>query len=47
MAPLIIGMFLLGSIQLFFIGLVGEYIMSINLRIMNSWLMVEEERINF
>lgn len=47
MAPLIIGMFLLGSIQLFFIGLVGEYIMSMNLRIMNRPLVVEEERINF
>lgn len=47
MAPLIIGMFLLGSIQLFFIGLLGEYIMSMNLRIMNRPLVVEEERINF
>ena len=33
-APLLIGMFALGGIQLFFIGLLGEYIMSINTRIM-------------
>jgi hypothetical protein len=37
----------LGSVQLFFIGLVGEYVMSMNLRIMNRPLVVEEERINF
>lgn len=46
-APLIIGVFFIGSIQLFFIGLLGEYIMSINLRIMNRPLVIEEQRINF
>ena len=46
-APLIIGVFFLGSLQLFFIGFVGEYIMSINNRIMNRPLVIEEERINF
>ena len=45
--PLIIGTFLLGGIQLFFIGFLGEYIMSMNNRIMNRPLVVEEERINF
>lgn len=46
-APILIGVFLLGSIQLFFIGLVGEYIMNMNARIMNRPLVVEEERVNF
>ena len=47
MAPILIGMLFLGSIQIFFIGLVGEYIMTINQRVMNRPLVVEEERINF
>lgn len=47
MAPVLIGMFLLGSIQLIFLGIIGEYILSINARIMNRPLVVEEERINF
>lgn len=47
MAPLLIGMCFLGSIQIFFIGLVGEYILSINSRVMKRPLVVEEERINF
>ncbi|MDO4265847.1 MAG: glycosyltransferase family 2 protein [Eubacteriales bacterium] len=46
-APLLIGMLFLGSIQIFFIGLVGEYILSINQRVMHRPLVVEEERINF
>ena len=47
MAPLLIGMCFLGSIQIFFIGLVGEYILTINARVMKRPLVVEEERINF
>ena len=47
MAPILIGMLFLGSIQIFFIGLVGEYIMTINQRVMKRPLVVEEERINF
>lgn len=46
-APILIGMFVLGSIQLFFIGLLGEYILTINSRVMKRPLVVEEERINF
>lgn len=46
-APILIGMFLLGAVQLFFIGLLGEYVMSINTRMMRRPLVVEEERINF
>ncbi len=46
-APILIGVFLMSSIQLFFIGLVGEYIMNINRRVMKRPLVVEEERLNF
>lgn len=47
MAPVLIGIFFLGSVQLFFLGFMGEYILSMNQRIMNRPLVVEEERINF
>ncbi len=46
-APILIGMFFLGAIQLLFLGIIGEYILSMNRRIMNRPLVVEEERINF
>ena len=46
-APILIGVFFLGGIQIFFIGLLGEYIMSMNTRIINRPLVIEEERINF
>lgn len=45
-APILIGVFFIGSIQLFFTGLVGEYILSINTRIMHRPLVVEDRRIN-
>lgn len=47
MAPLLIGMLFMGSVQIFFIGMVGEYILSINARTMKRPLVIEEERINF
>ncbi len=46
-APMIIGIYLLGSLQLFFIGLLGEYILNINTRVIKRPLVVEEKRINF
>jgi len=48
-APLVIGVFFIGSMQLFFIGFIGEYVMAINtrVRLMNRPLVIEEERINF
>lgn len=46
-APILIGMFFLGSVQLIFLGVIGEYILSMNQRIMNRPLVVEQERINF
>lgn len=47
MAPLVIGLFFISSIQLFFTGLLGEYVMSINTRVKNRPLVIEEERLNF
>lgn len=47
MAPILIGMCFLGAVQLFFIGLIGEYVLNINSRVMNRPLVVEEERLNF
>lgn len=46
-APMILGIFVLGSLQLFFIGLLGEYILNINTRVIHRPLVVEEKRINF
>lgn len=47
MTPMLIGIFFLGALQLFFIGFLGEYILSINQRLMKRPLVVEEKRINF
>lgn len=47
MAPMLIGMLFLGSVQIFFTGMLGEYVLSINQRVMHRPLVVEEERINF
>ena len=47
MAPMLIGMLFLGSVQIFFIGLLGEYIMNINQWVMKCPLVIEEERLNF
>ena len=46
-APVVLTLVFLGGIQLFFLGFLGEYIMSMNARIMNRPLVIEEERINF
>ena len=46
-APILIGMFLLGSIQLIFIGTLSAYILMINERQMKKPLVIERERINF
>ena len=46
-APIVTGMFFLGAVILIFLGLMGEYIISINHRLMNRPLVIEEERINF
>ena len=46
-APMLIGLLFLGSVQILFTGLIGEYILSINQRVMNRPLVIEEERINW
>ncbi|WP_423901990.1 glycosyltransferase family 2 protein, partial [Colibacter massiliensis] len=46
-APILIGMFFIGSVQLLFIGLLGEYVLNINARVMKRPLVVEEKRLNF
>lgn len=46
-APMMIGVFFMGGVQLAFLGFLGEYVMSINTRVMNRPLVVEEERLNF
>ncbi len=47
MTPILIMVTVLGSVQLFFIGLLGEYILNINKRVLHRPLVIEEERINF
>lgn len=47
MIPLLLAVLFLGSVQILFIGLVGEYVLSINQRVMKRPLVIEEERINF
>lgn len=46
-APLLVGFFFFGSIQLFFIGILGEYIGAIHTKVTTRPLVVERERINF
>ncbi len=46
-APMLISIFFFGSLQAFFIGVLGEYIGSINTRVKKMPLVVELERINF
>jgi polyisoprenyl-phosphate glycosyltransferase len=46
-APLVIGIFFMSSVQLFFLGIVGEYVGSIHTQVMKRPLVVERERINF
>lgn len=45
--PMVIGMFFFGSVQLFVIGLLGEYIGNIHTQTLRRPLVVELERINF
>ena len=46
-APVVIGVFFIGSVQLFFLGLVGEYVGTMFTYVQNRPLVVEKERINF
>lgn len=46
-APLVIGIFFLGGVQLFFLGVIGEYIGAIFTQVKKRPLVIEKERINF
>jgi polyisoprenyl-phosphate glycosyltransferase len=46
-APLVIGMFFIGAVQLIFIGILGEYIGSIHTQVLRRPPVIERERINF
>jgi glycosyltransferase involved in cell wall biosynthesis len=46
-APVVIGIFFIGGIQLFFLGIIGEYVGSIFTEIKKKPLVIEKERINF
>jgi glycosyltransferase involved in cell wall biosynthesis len=47
MAPLVIGLFFLGSVQLLSLGIVGEYIGAIHTQVLRRPLVIEQERVNF
>lgn len=47
MAPLVIGLFFFSSVQLFFIGIIGEYVGAIHTQVLKRPLVVEKERVNF
>jgi glycosyltransferase involved in cell wall biosynthesis len=47
LAPLLIGIYFFGAVQLFFIGMLGEYIGAIHTQVHKRPLVVERERINF
>jgi glycosyltransferase involved in cell wall biosynthesis len=46
-APILIGLFFFGAVQTFFLGLLGEYIISIQTQVRNMPLVIEKERVNF
>lgn len=46
-APILLSVLFLGGIQLLFLGLLGEYVMNINTRVIDRPMVVVEEKINF
>ncbi len=47
LAPLVVGLFFFASVQLFFLGILGEYIGAIYTQVLKRPLVIEKERINF
>jgi glycosyltransferase involved in cell wall biosynthesis len=47
LAPIVIGLFFFSSVQLIFIGVMGEYVGAIWTQVKNKPLVIEDERINF
>jgi glycosyltransferase involved in cell wall biosynthesis len=46
-APVLVSILFFSSVQLFFIGILGEYISAIHIQVLNRPLVIEEERLNF
>jgi hypothetical protein len=46
LAPVVLGLFFLGSVQLVALGIIGEYVGSIHTLVLNRPLVTEKERIN-
>jgi len=46
-APLVVGLFFFASVQLLFIGIIGEYVGFIHTQVLKRPLVIEKERINF
>jgi len=46
-APVVIGLFFFSAVQLFFIGIIGEYVGSIKTQVLRRPLVIEKERVNF
>ena len=46
-APILIGVFFIGSVQTFLIGIIGEYVLSVKEKVNDAPLVIERERINF
>lgn len=47
LAPVLIGLFFFAAVQLFFIGVIGEYVGAILVQVRNHPLAIEDERLNF
>jgi polyisoprenyl-phosphate glycosyltransferase len=47
MAPMVLGLFFMGSVQLIALGIIGEYVGSVHTLVLNRPLVTEKERINF
>jgi glycosyltransferase involved in cell wall biosynthesis len=47
LAPLVVGIFFLGGIQILFLGILGEYIGAVYTQVLHRPLVIEKERINF
>jgi hypothetical protein len=46
-APILISLFFFAAVQLFFIGIIGEYVAAIHTQVMKRPLVIEKERVNF
>ncbi|HEY2384971.1 MAG TPA: glycosyltransferase, partial [Terriglobia bacterium] len=46
-APLVIGLFFFGALQLLFVGILGEYVGSIHTQVLKRPVVIERERVNF